>query len=88
MWTVYSAKFGFLLWHVAHRMPLHIRERRRAAELLQRPVDVLVAGGPPAIRAAQQATGTIPIVMAGGGDPVAAGWIASLAQPGGGTSRA
>jgi putative ABC transport system substrate-binding protein len=59
------------------------RARELAAELLQLPVDVLVAGGPPAIRAAQQATRTIPIVMAGGGDPVAAGWIASLAQPGG-----
>ncbi|HSF32236.1 MAG TPA: ABC transporter substrate binding protein [Candidatus Tectomicrobia bacterium] len=63
------------------------RARELAAELLQLPVDVLVAGGPPAIRAAQQVTRTIPIVMAGGGDPVAAGWIASLAQPGG-TSRA
>jgi putative tryptophan/tyrosine transport system substrate-binding protein len=59
------------------------RAHELAAELVQLPVDVLVAGGPPAIRAAQQATRTLPIVMAGGGDPVAAGWIASLAQPGG-----
>ena len=59
------------------------RARELAAELVQLPVDVLVAGGPPAIRAAQQATRTIPIVMAGGGDPVAAGWIASLGHPGG-----
>jgi putative tryptophan/tyrosine transport system substrate-binding protein len=59
------------------------RARELATELVQLPVDVLVAGGPPAIRAAQQATRTIPIVMAGSGDPVAAGWIASLAQPGG-----
>jgi putative ABC transport system substrate-binding protein len=59
------------------------RARELAAELVQLPVDVLVTGGPPAIRAAQQATRTIPIVMAGSGDPVAAGWIASLAQPGG-----
>src|SRR5438067_13064511 len=36
-----------------------------AAELVQRKVDVIVAGGVPAIRAAQQATRTIPIVMAG-----------------------
>jgi putative tryptophan/tyrosine transport system substrate-binding protein len=54
-----------------------------AAELVQLPVDVLVGGRPPAIRAAQQATRTLPIVMVGGGDPVAAGWIASLAQPAG-----
>jgi putative tryptophan/tyrosine transport system substrate-binding protein len=59
------------------------RLRELATELVQLPVDVLVAGGPPAIRAAQQATRTIPIVMAAGGDPVAAGWVASLAQPGG-----
>jgi putative ABC transport system substrate-binding protein len=59
------------------------RARELAAELVQLSVDVIVAGGPPAIRAAQQATRTIPIVMAGSGDPVAAGWIASLAQPGG-----
>ena len=59
------------------------RARELAAELVQLPVDVLVAGGPPAIRAAQQATRTIPIVMAASGDPVAAGWIASLGHPGG-----
>jgi putative ABC transport system substrate-binding protein len=54
-----------------------------AAELVRLPVEVLVAGGADAIRAAQQATRTIPIVMAGTGDPVAAGFVASLAQPGG-----
>jgi putative ABC transport system substrate-binding protein len=55
-----------------------------AAELVRLPVDIIVAGGSPAIRAAKQATGTIPIVMAvGGPDPVAAGLVASLARPGG-----
>jgi putative ABC transport system substrate-binding protein len=54
-----------------------------AAELVRLPVDVLVVGGAPAIRAAQHATRTIPIVMAGTADPVAAGFVASLAQPGG-----
>jgi putative tryptophan/tyrosine transport system substrate-binding protein len=54
-----------------------------AAELVRLPVEVLVAGGGPAIRAAQHATRTIPIVMAGTGDPVARGFIASLARPGG-----
>jgi putative ABC transport system substrate-binding protein len=55
-----------------------------AAELVQIPVDVLVpSGGSTAIRAAQQATRTIPIVMVGGSDPVAAGFVASLAHPGG-----
>jgi putative tryptophan/tyrosine transport system substrate-binding protein len=54
-----------------------------AAELVQLKVDVLVAGGATAIRAAQHATRTIPIVMAATNDPVAQGFIASLARPGG-----
>jgi putative ABC transport system substrate-binding protein len=54
-----------------------------AAELVRLQVEVIVAGGAPAIRAAQNATRTIPIVMAGTSDPVAQGFIASLARPGG-----
>jgi putative tryptophan/tyrosine transport system substrate-binding protein len=54
-----------------------------AAELVRLPVGVLVAPGTAAIRAAQQATRTIPIVMAGSYDPVGEGFIASLARPGG-----
>jgi ABC-type uncharacterized transport system substrate-binding protein len=54
-----------------------------AAELVRLKVNVIVAGGPPAIQAAKQATETIPIVMAGVGDPVATGFVASLARPGG-----
>jgi ABC-type uncharacterized transport system substrate-binding protein len=54
-----------------------------AAELVRLQVEVLVAGGSSAIRAAQQATRSIPIVMAGTSDAVAAGFVASLAHPGG-----
>jgi putative ABC transport system substrate-binding protein len=56
-----------------------------AAELVRLNVDVIVvAGGDPDIRAAKNATKTIPIVMAGqGSDPVEAGLIESLARPGG-----
>ena len=56
-----------------------------AAELVRLKVDVIVvAGGDAWIRAAKNATKTIPIVMAGsGGDPVEAGFIESLARPGG-----
>ena len=53
-----------------------------AAELVQLPVDVIVARGNTAIRAVQQATATIPIVMAVSADPVAQGFIANLGQPG------
>jgi putative ABC transport system substrate-binding protein len=58
---------------------------RLAAELAASRVDVLVAVAPAAIRAARQATSTIPIVMAywGGQDLVEAGIIASFARPGG-----
>ena len=54
-----------------------------AAELVRLKVDVIVAAGSPAIRAAQHATRTIPIVMAAPPDAVAAGFVASLANPGG-----
>lgn len=54
-----------------------------AAELVGLNLDVIVAGPSPAIRAAQRATTTIPIVMASTGDPVGSGFVASLARPGG-----
>src|ERR1700693_775723 len=54
-----------------------------AAELVRLKVDVIVTTGPPAPEAAKQATGTIPIVFAVSGDPVAERLIASLARPGG-----
>ena len=53
------------------------------AELVQLKVDVLVSPNLPAIRAAKQATKTIPIVMVINWDPVAEGLIDSLARPGG-----
>ena len=53
------------------------------AELLRRKVDVIVTTGTTAIRAPKDATSTVPIVVAGGGDPVGAGLVQSLARPGG-----
>jgi putative tryptophan/tyrosine transport system substrate-binding protein len=53
------------------------------AELVQLRVDVLVVPVLPAIRAAKQATKTIPIVMVTQADPVVTGIIESLARPGG-----
>jgi putative tryptophan/tyrosine transport system substrate-binding protein len=52
-----------------------------AAELVRLNVDAIIAGGQPAVHAAKQATGTIPIIMGQAGDPVGAGLIASLARP-------
>jgi putative ABC transport system substrate-binding protein len=55
-----------------------------AEELVRTKVDIIVAAGPdPLIKAAKQATSTIPIVMTGGSDPVAERFVASLARPGG-----
>ena len=51
-------------------------------ELVQLKVDVLIAPVPGAIRAAKQATRTIPIVMVAGLDPVETGLVDSLARPG------
>jgi len=55
-----------------------------AAELVLLNVDLIVAGPAAAIRAAHDATTTIPIVMAfSGDDPVTSGFVTSLARPGG-----
>src|SRR6516164_4579300 len=52
-------------------------------ELVNSNVDVIVTWGTPTVIAVQRATSTIPIVMAGAGDPVGSGFVASLARPGG-----
>jgi putative tryptophan/tyrosine transport system substrate-binding protein len=54
-----------------------------AVELVRLKVDVIVTGGANATRAVKEATATIPIVMAQSGDPVADGFVTSLARPGG-----
>jgi putative ABC transport system substrate-binding protein len=59
------------------------RTQSLVAELVQLKVDVLFVSVFPSIRAAKQATKTIPIVMVISADPVATGIVASLARPGG-----
>jgi putative ABC transport system substrate-binding protein len=46
-------------------------------------VDVIVAGGSTSIKAAKDATSTVPIVMSGVNDPIALGFVANLSHPGG-----
>jgi ABC-type uncharacterized transport system substrate-binding protein len=57
-----------------------------AVELVRLNPDVLVAHAAPGIRAARQATTTIPIVMGVSSDPVRLGFVKSLARPGGNTT--
>jgi ABC-type uncharacterized transport system substrate-binding protein len=59
------------------------RQCALAAELARLKVDVIVAVGTGDIRAAKEASATIPIVMISGGDAVGGGLVASLARPGG-----
>lgn len=54
-----------------------------AAELVKLRIDVIVTAGAPAIRAAMQASSTIPVVVAVMSDPVGEGFAANLARPGG-----
>ena len=57
--------------------------RKHAAELVALAPDVLVAAGSAPVGALQQSTRTMPIVFATVGDPVGAGFVESLARPGG-----
>jgi putative ABC transport system substrate-binding protein len=54
-----------------------------AAELVRLNVDIILAESSFAVEAARQATGTIPIVMTGVGNPVNSGFVKSISQPGG-----
>jgi len=67
------------------------RQRELAAELKALPVALILALGTITIRAARDGAPGLPIVMINAGDPVGAGFVASLARPGGdltGTSAA
>ena len=58
-----------------------------AADLVRSGVDLIVAAGDAPTRAARSATTTVPIVMATSGDAVGAGFVTSLARPGGNVTR-
>jgi putative ABC transport system substrate-binding protein len=62
------------------------RFRRYAAELIALAPDVILASGGTGAGALLQATHTVPMVFTQTGDPVGAGYVDSLAQPGGNTT--
>jgi len=62
------------------------RFHRYAEELLTLAPDVILASATPSVQALQQLTRTVPIVFANVGDPVAMGFVDSLARPGGNTT--
>src|SRR5262245_22874365 len=59
------------------------RARAYAAELVKLKPEVIFAGATPSVAALQPETRTVPIVFAQVADPVGAGFVASLARPGG-----
>ena len=78
-------------WSVGRNVHIDIRwaagnaedTRQYAAELVARAPDVIQSSGTPSVAALLQATRTVPIVFAVVADPVGAGFVDSLARPGG-----
>ena len=71
---VIAGRFGDTYWD---RLPEY------AKDLVDRRVDVIVTIGTRTVMIAKEATATIPIVMAGAGEPLELGLVKSLAHPGG-----
>src|SRR5262245_29880804 len=78
-------------WSVGRNVRIDIRwsggnaddTRKYAAELVALEPDVILSSGTPAVAALQQATRTVPTVFAVVADPVGAGFVDSMARPGG-----
>jgi putative tryptophan/tyrosine transport system substrate-binding protein len=89
--TAFQQELAKLGWTVGRNLQIDYRwaisddERAKAAtaELLALAPDLILANATTAVAAAQQATGTVPIVFAGVSEPVAQGFVASLTDPGG-----
>src|SRR5215207_10863498 len=82
---------GLLGWIIGHNVRIETcwatsdisAMRRHAAELIELAPDVILAHGGTPVGLLLQATRTVPIVFPVVGDPVAAGYVDSLARPGG-----
>ena len=89
--TTFAQGLEQLGWTVGRNVRIDYRwgavdadhSRRYAAELVALASDVILASGSPTVAALQQATRTVPIVFVNIVDPVGAGFVDSLAQPGG-----
>jgi putative tryptophan/tyrosine transport system substrate-binding protein len=89
--AVFEQTLEKLGWAVGRNLAIDYRwgisdldnARTAVAQILRLPLDVILANGGPSLIAAQQATGTVPIVFLGVSEPVERGFVASLARPGG-----
>src|SRR5262245_51603427 len=89
--TVFTQTLQQLGWAVGRDLKIESRQvggdldrlRRYAAELIALAPDVILSVGSVALAPLQQATGTIPIVFVNVPDPVGAGFVRSMAHPGG-----
>jgi putative ABC transport system substrate-binding protein len=89
--TAFLQRLEQLNWTVDHNVKIDIRwgaasaaqARKGAAELVALAPDVILASTSSATEALREATRTLPIVFVAVVDPVGAGYVASLAKPGG-----
>ena len=89
--TVFLRGLAAMGWSDGHNVRIDTRwsagdadrMRRYAAELVALAPDVILAQGGAVVGPLLQATRTVPIVFTGTPDPVGAGFVASLARPGG-----
>ena len=89
--AVFEQALAELGWVVGRNLKIEIRQiggdidhgRREAAELVALAPELIVTIGSVAIAPLQQATRTIPLVFVNAPDPVGAGFVQSMAKPGG-----
>jgi putative ABC transport system substrate-binding protein len=89
--TAFRQKLENLGWAIGRNLHIDYRwglgdadwMRSTATQLVEAAPDVIVANGDPAAQATQRASRTIPVVFIAGSDPVANGYVQSLAHPGG-----
>jgi ABC-type uncharacterized transport system substrate-binding protein len=89
--TAFQQRLDSLGWSVGRNLQIVVYWgvgdlewiKSAAGELLKQTPDVVLANGDPAARVLQPASNKVPIVFIGASDPVAQGFISSLAHPGG-----